>query len=161
MAVAPFNKSTFEDFNARLNNVSADSERQWGTLDATAMLRHLRFVFEASLGEVDTHGQAAPGLGWVPKTPGVRDLMFLISFKWFTDWPKGKLKAPKEWTPPSEQPFDEEGKQLLQKMEQFVDELAATPDKRTFSPLLGYIPLTKWSVVHGAHMNHHLKQFGV
>jgi len=161
MAEPAFTKSTFDDYKARLIKISADTDRQWGSMDATQMLRHLRFVFEASMGEVDTRGQAAPGMGFLAYIPGARQLGYLMAFKWFTDWPKGKLKAPDEWMPAADNAYDEEEKLLLKKMNQFVAELEDTPEKRAFSPLLGDIPLTKWSVVHGVHMNHHLKQFGV
>ncbi len=161
MSEPAFTRSTIDDYKARLTKVSSDSERQWGSLDTTRMLRHLRFVFEASMGEEDTHGQNAPGTGFLAYIPGARHLMFLLVFKWFTNWPKGNLKAPDEWTPTTDKAFDEEEKLLLKKMDQFIDELEATPDKQGFSPALGDIPLTKWSVVHGAHTNHHLKQFGV
>ncbi len=161
MAEPAFTRSTIDDYKARLTKISVDSERQWGSMDATRMLRHLRFVFEASMGEEDTHGQASPGTGFLAYIPGAQHLIYVLTFKWFTNWPKGNLKAPDEWTPTTENTFDEEEKLLLKKMDQFVDELEATPDKRAFSPLLGNIPLTKWSVVHGAHTNHHLKQFGI
>jgi len=161
MAEPAFTKSTIDDYKARLINLSADTERQWGSMDATRMLRHLRFVFEASMGEEDTHGQAAPGTGFLAYIPGARQLMFLLVFKWFTNWPRGSLKAPDEWTPSTENAYDEEEKLLLKKMDQFVETLEATPDKLGFSPALGNISMKKWSVVHGAHSNHHLKQFGV
>ncbi len=161
MAEPAFNRTTIEDYKARLAKISADTERQWGSMDATKMVRHLRFVFQASMGEEDTHGQAAPGTGFLAYIPGARPLLYLLVFKWFTDWPKGNLRAPDEWTPATDKQFDEEEKLLLEKMDQFVNELEATPEKKAYSPLLGDIPLTKWSVLHGVHTNHHLKQFGV
>ena len=161
MAEPAFTRSTIDEYKARLTKISVDTERQWGSMDATRMLRHLRFVFEASMGEEDTKGQAAPGTGLLPFIPGARTLMYLLVFKWFTDWPKGNLKAPGNWTPATDQSFDEEEKLLLQKMDQFIDQLESTPEKKAYSPLLGNISLAKWSVVHGAHTNHHLKQFGV
>lgn len=161
MGEPAFTKSTIDGYKARLTKVGVDTERQWGSMDATRMLRHLRYVFQASMGEEDTHGQAAPGTAILAYIPGSRHAMFYLVFKWFTNWPKGSLKAPGEWTPATDLSYDEEEKLLLQSMDKFVDELESTPDKTGFSPVLGDIPLTKWSFVHGAHSNHHLKQFGV
>ena len=77
------------------------------------MLRHARYVFEASLGEEDTQGQMAPGLSFTKFVPGARTMMYYAAFRWFTDWPKGKLKAPDAWTPACENTYDEEEKDVF------------------------------------------------
>jgi hypothetical protein len=42
-----------------------------------------------------------------------------------------------------------------------VQAVEADPNRRTLDPWLGMIALREWSKVHGLHLDHHLKQFGI
>jgi hypothetical protein len=140
MATYDLDRTTLAFFHERLSRLTAASPRQWGAMDVARMLRHLTFSFEMSLGE-----QVVPD-----KTiPVVRELIFLLFFRWFTTWP-----AP-------EGPFDQERAAMVDRMWRFVDALEREPDKAAINPGLGAIPLAKWSRVHGVHLDHHLRQFGV
>ena len=152
MATYDLDRSTLAFFHERLSRLTAATPGQWGAMDVDRMLRHLTFMFDVSLGE-----QVVPD----KTVPVVRDLIFLVFFRWFTTWPKGRFKGPAYTCPPPEGSFDTERAAVVDRMWRFVDLLEREPDKATINPGLGSIPLTKWSRVHGVHLDHHLRQFGV
>ena len=121
-------------------------------MDSTRAIRHLIFTFEMSLGIQQIKDTSKPI---------ARDLIYLLFFRWFTNWPKGKIKGPDFVTPPPKGNFESEQAKLLRIMSQFVDELERNPAKTGVNPGLGTITLAKWSRVHGVHNDHHLRQFGV
>lgn len=145
-------RETVGAFKDAIGKIQEDSERQWGTLTAHGMLRHLRHTFDVSLGAVDAEDES---------TPYVRGVVWVLFFEVFTNWPKGKLKAPAAFTPEPDEDFETEKGLLLERMDAFVDAYEDDPDQRAISPLLGNITLSKWSRLHGVHCRHHLKQFGV
>jgi hypothetical protein len=155
MALPLLTTENLEYFQEKLNALSADTPRQWGELEATRMVHHLRFVAELSLGEAKS--DEIRDISW----PVARTLMRWAFFHVITTWPKGKLKAPAYFTPESDDSFEDERQALLALLERFVDELETTPETRNLSPLFGRLTLTQWSRVHGVHFNHHFRQFGL
>jgi len=152
MARMDLNRATLTTFRARVGKVTDATPGRWGQLDATRMMRHLGFTLEMSLG-----------IARVPDTskPVVRELVYVLFFQWFTNWPKGKIKAPGFVTPPAKADFSVEQLETLRLMDRFVEEFEREPMRLSVNPGLGPIPLSKWSRVHGVHMDHHLRQFGV
>jgi hypothetical protein len=152
MATYDLDRTTLSFFHERLSRLTAATPRQWGTMDLARALRHLTFTFEMSLGE-----QVVPD-----KTiPVVRDLIYLVFFRWFTTWPKGRPKGPAYLCPPAQGEFESERAAVVDRMWRFVDLLEREPDRCAVNPGLGPIALTTWSRVHGVHLDHHLRQFGV
>lgn len=145
-------KETHPEFRERFEALSPDAAPAWGEMDAVRMLRHLRFMFEMSLGDVEEKDQSIPVL---------REAFWILTFYLFTDWPKGKLKAPKSFTPPADEDFDREREIFFEKMKQFVDAVAKDPARKELTPLFGPITMTRWQRLHGVHMRHHMKQFGL
>lgn len=152
MAKCDLNRSTLNAFQDRVRAISEGTPRRWGQMDAAHAMRHLIFTFEMSLGIQRIEDTSKPI---------ARDLIYLVFFCWFTNWPKGKIKGPAFVTPPPKGDFLAEQAELLRRMEQFVGDLEREPERVTVNPGLGAIPLTKWSRVHGVHTDHHLRQFGV
>jgi hypothetical protein len=152
MATYDLDRTTLAFFHERLSRLTAATPRQWGAMEIERMLRHLTFSFEMSLGEQTVSDRAVPV---------VRDLLFVVFFHWFTTWPKGRFRGPAYTCPPPQGDFDVERAAVVDRMWRFVDSLEREPDKNATNPGLGAIPLTKWSRVHGVHMDHHLRQFGV
>ncbi len=152
MARLDLNRRTLPEFTRRIGSLSAGSQRRWGKMDATRMLRHLTFTAEMSLGlsHVD------------PQTPAfARPIIYLVFFKLWTNWPKGKIKAPDAVCPPPMGDFESERRVLSARLNEFVDLLEREPARVATNPGLGPIPISKWSRVHGVHCDHHLRQFGV
>ncbi|MBI2432085.1 MAG: DUF1569 domain-containing protein [Candidatus Hydrogenedentes bacterium] len=152
MAGIPFNVQTLGTFEARLLSLQPESSRQWGTMDLVTMLRHLRFVFEVSLGE-----QRLPDESW----PVIRRAFYFLLFRALTNWPKGKIKAPAAFFPTPETDFEGEREALRAIMRRFAETARKHPEHRAVSTFLGAIPLREWVYVHGAHCNHHFRQYGV
>ena len=152
MATIDLNRSSAEGFIHRLKAISTSEQRRWGTLDPAELMRHLNYVFEASLGEQQ------PEKVFVPLP---RFALWYLFFVWFTRWPEGKIKAPESFCPDGDGALEEERARCVGALGRFVDALEATPDRKGFSPLLGSISLRRWSRVHGVHLAHHLRQYGV
>jgi hypothetical protein len=152
MAKPDLTRETLPEFAKRIETVDVEAERCWGTMEAPQMLRHLRGAFEISLGEIEVPD-------W--SIPVVRTMVRLMFFEWFTTWPKGKIKAPAEFFPPVENEFEKERALLLATMARFLDEAEQNPGKKTLNPALGKVSLQYWAHIHGLHLDHHLRQFGV
>ena len=152
MAKIDLNRSTLDDFAERVKSLDSESQRLWGEMDVVRMLRHLVFTVDMSLGNVEVES-------FTPKF--ARPLIYLLAFNWFTNWPKGKLKAPDWVCPDPEGDFLSERDLLLSRLGEFVDILETDPQRTGVNPGLGSIPMTRWSRVHGIHTDHHLRQFGV
>jgi hypothetical protein len=152
MATYDLDRTTLAFFHQRVSRLTAATARRWGTMDVTRALRHLTFMIEVSLGE-----QVVPDR----TVPVVRDLLYLVFFRWFTTWPKGRFKGPAYTCPPPQGDFEVERAAIVDGMWRFVDLLEREPDRVAVNPGLGPLALTKWSRVHGVHLDHHLRQFGV
>ena len=152
MAKLDLNKESGAAFKARVEQIQSVDQRQWGTMSPEETLRHLLFLLELSLGEREAEKLPVPMPGF---------LMWVLFFNWFTNWPKGKLEAPPAFFPAAQDDLTGARRACTEAIDRFVQQLEATPEQRGFSPLLGHIPLRKWARVHGVHMDHHLRQFGV
>jgi hypothetical protein len=154
MAKLNLDRSTLPAFTERVRAIQADTPRLWGQMDSTRALRHLIFTFEMSLGI-----QKIEDKTWKTK-PIVRELIYVVFYCWFTNWPKG-LKGPAFMTPEPKGGFADEQAELLRRMEQFVGDLEREPERVAVNPALGAVTLRKWSRALGVHCDHHLRQFGV
>lgn len=152
MKVTFLNKDTIDLFGDRINKIEADSRRRWGTLSPAGLMRHLTYTFDLSLGK-ETEKDISNIF--------TRTVLRYLFFHLFTKWPGGKIKAPDTFTPEPADDFEAERRRAIESMQAFAEALAAEPDRKTLSPLLGPIPLSYWSRVHGLHLNHHFRQFDV
>lgn len=151
MPVYPYTPESKTDFDQRLSGLKPDSERKFGKMDATQMLRHMRLSYETALGETDLEDARVP-LG---------KLVYHIITGPVKTWPGGALKAPDFWSPPAEHEFDEEKDLLTQSMERYLAKLADAPDEVHAHPMMGPLTVKEWSRLLGPHLNHHLRQFGL
>lgn len=152
MARLDLNRQTASTFRQRIQGIENDAQRQWGTMGPEKLIRHVTYLIEISLGE--KHAEKI----FVP-VPSI--LLWYVFFAWFTQWPKGKFQAPPSFLPPEEGNLEDARAACMTAIERFVDQLELTPGQRGYSPLLGNIPLTKWARVHGIHLDHHLRQYGL
>ena len=152
MARLDLNQETASEFIARINKIETAEQRQWGTMEPQQLLRHLTYLFEISLGEKKAEKIFMPMPTFV---------IWLLFFDWFTNWPKGKLEAPDSFFPDGEESVEAARNNCTEALHRFCAQLESAPDNQGFSPLLGNIPLRKWARVHGVHMDHHLRQYGV
>ncbi len=151
MGVQLFTRETAPDFRSRIEKISASTQPQWGSMDATKLMRHLSRSFEISLGEVEVKDEST----WVS-----RNILWYLFFYVFTNWPQG-IKAPEVFTPEPEGDFEKEKQILLESMERFLTALEREPERIALSPMMGPISLRNFARINGVHLNHHLRQFGV
>lgn len=152
MATKFFERASLPAYRARIMSLRPNSERRWGKMDATEMMAHLRRSLELSLNEIE----------------GIEDKSNLFTrtvMRWLAfhvlPWPKGKLKSPPMFFPEFHETFETEREKLLEAMERFIDELEADPEQTGLSPFFGPVTLHYYRRMHGKHMDHHLRQFGV
>jgi len=132
----------------RVRSLSATSNRQWGSLDVTGMLQHLRRSALMCLGELPVPSVNKRAFH---KFPLKHVLLYVLPF------PKGAPTAP-ELKPVGEVSFEEERAALLELLERIGTGVrdGMGPDH----PLFGPLSWREWGVLTYKHANHHLKQFG-
>jgi len=145
-------RETWPEFRARIESLTANAPRKFGSMDAHQMLRHMRNVHETALEEVSYPDHYIPV---------VSKAILFLSTRVMKTWPHGKIKAPDFWTPQVDGSFDEEREKLIACVERFLDRLDAQPDKIVRNPFFGNMSLRAWSLLNGIHFHHHLRQFGV
>lgn len=151
MPVILLTRDTQPQFASRLTAIKPDTKPRWGQMDATKLMRHLSRSFEISLNEVEAEDQS----NWFS-----RHIVKYLVFHLFTNWPKG-LKAPEVFTPEPTENFEKERQSALDAVERFLSIADKEPDRLGLSPFLGPQPMTYWRRIHGVHLCHHLRQFGV
>ena len=99
MAVRVLDQQNLSYFLGRIEKLSKDSPRKFGTMDVTKMMRHMRNAFETAMGETNLPDASKPFVG--------KFLYYVITHV-ITTWPGGRIKAPDYWTPPSDHSYEEE-----------------------------------------------------
>src|SRR5688572_10831877 len=132
----------------RLRSLSVSSIAQWGSMDVTGMLQHLRLSASMTLGELSV--------------PSANKRMFQVFplkhlILYVLPFPKGAPTAP-ELKPADSSSFEEERAALLELLERIGTGLrdGVAPDH----PLFGPLSWREWCVATYKHADHHLKQFG-
>ncbi len=151
MARIDLNTATLPEFERRVRTIESTAQRQWGTMSVAQMFAHLRIVFEVSLEERETTDESRAWL--LP-------FAWLLLFRIWTNWPKGRIKASRQFLDDSASDIETERALLLESMRRFVIRATAEPGRIVLEPMLGRISLKKWERVHGVHCDHHLRQFG-
>ncbi len=144
----PENKEYFAE---RIKRLKPDSPRQFGTMDANQMMRHMRNALETSMGEVTMPGKATPVVG--------KAAYFFITHVMKT-WPGGRIKAPDYWTPASDRDFEAEREALLGALDRFM-EFYVAGEPTAPHPMLGGLRLDQWARLNGLHFKHHFRQFAI
>jgi hypothetical protein len=136
----------------RLAAIQPDSQRQWGKLTAHGMMLHLRVTIEMSLEE-----REAPDISnAILRSWPVRMLLVHV-----LPIPKAKITAPDSLTPPPELDFDSERTLLVETLRRFAQVSEAQPHRRTRHLAFGRLTMRQWQILHGKHVDFHLRQFGV
>lgn len=135
-------------FKSRIERVTAGSERRWGGFTPPGMLAHLRTVLEMSLGELPCEDHS---------TFFSRNVILFMAVR-VMPFPKG-IKAPAKFTPDARE-LAMEHQALNAKLDQFMAALEKEPSRVTLHQVFGPMTLRYWSLLHGKHFDHHLRQFG-
>jgi len=143
--------STVDELVLRLGRVQPASTRQGGTMTPHEMLCHLGDSFSAVLGE----RTASPNDTWFSRTV-VKWIALHTSLTWPQGVPTRPEVNPKEnGTRPVE--FERDRARVLELMRSFVRPAA----QRAHHPTFGALTRDEWMRWGYAHVDHHLRQFGL
>lgn len=146
----PLNDQTAAAFRDRIARLTPDTPRRWGTMSSTAMLAHLRHAFDMSLGLVPVTDDS----NWF-----TRNVIFPVVFKLLA--PPRNIKVPAKYLPAGSEDFEAERQGAIEGMAKFLEALRDTPARIAINPGFGPLTLRDWALIHGKHVDHHLRQFGV
>jgi hypothetical protein len=141
-----------DTFERRLEALTPDTARRWGTLTAHEMICHLSDSFRGMLGDRSTSA--------APASAGQRQLMRFIALHTPLPWPKGIPTRPevdprRQGTKPAAFAADVADLRVL--MRRFVAPGAVYASH----PMFGALSRREWMLWGYRHLDHHLKQFGI
>lgn len=136
----------------RLERLTPETMRRWGTMTAHEMLCHLADSFRAMIGERQASMVAA--------SPFKRNAMRILALHLPMRWPRGIPTRPevdpkRGGTRPVV--FDADRRELVALMQRF----AADGVRHTSHPMFGEMPRRDWLIWGYRHVDHHLRQFGL
>jgi hypothetical protein len=146
-----FNKQDSEEFVARINKLNAQSEPQWGKMNAPQMLAHCNVVYEFAYE--DKHKKPGRFKKWILKMIAKPIVVSEKPYK------KNNRTAP-EFLMAGDKDFDAEKKRLLdyiKKTQQLGEDHFEGRESHSFGPLTS----DEWNIMFAKHLNHHLNQFDV
>lgn len=143
-----FNQESFSEIIDRMNQLSENSQKQWGKMSGGQMLHHCQGPLNIML-ENDDYG-LKPNL--------IAKLLFKRMLYNDAPFPKNMPTAKflKEAEP---RDFKSEKRNLLS----LLDDLKNQKDREDWKkhPGFGYFTKQQWGQMQYKHLDHHLRQFGV
>ena len=145
-----FDTNTYNETISRLNNLSPQSQRQWGKMDAAQMLTHCKEAVKIPLSDKPLPRMfIGILLGWMMKA------------NYYNEKPWGKnVPTLPGLTIKDERNFETEKQQLIALVHKFhqsgTDKVASFPH-----PFFGTLTKDQWGKGMYKHLDHHLQQFGV
>jgi hypothetical protein len=143
------------DLVERLLRLRPDATRKWGRMSCPQMVCHLGDAFRLPLGE---RPPSKPRDTWVMRT-----LVKWIALDTPMPWPRGRARTTPEidqvaggGTPPGE--FATDVAVLVDLIKRFA---AQDSDRRPPHPIFGRLSSREWRRWGWAHVDHHLRQFGL
>ena len=145
-----FDKSTYNEVLNRIDKVDAETQPDWGKMNAGQMMRHCQMPLELALGKTT-----------IPKPNFIMKLLMKSFKKGMYDdklWKKG-VPTPKQFRVEDERDFSIEKSKLTQ----LATEFYGTRDQKDREPHPGFGHFTydQWGQMQYKHLDHHLRQFGV
>lgn len=144
-----FDKPTQDTFLKRIEKLSATSQRKWGTMSVSQMLKHLSIAFSVPTGKLILPKDK---LFYLVANPIARYLMIKVMTKW-----------PKNMTTVDAFKVKEDPEFVASKVEfmnNLYDFLKANHLDGSH-PAFGVMSKELWGQAMAIHLNHHLEQFGV
>ena len=143
-----FDPATRLRIQRRIDRLTPQSERRWGTLSPERMICHLSDQVRIALGELPTRRGSGP-----MSFPPIRWLVIDVM-----PWPHG-TKGPAEAF--STQP--DEWRRDVATLNALLERFATHAGQRDWPdhPLFGRMTAARWGRLACKHFDHHLRQFGV
>lgn len=145
-----FQNGVLEEVIARMDNLTPQSQREWGKMNVSQMMAHCTETFEMATGRKNT-----PQL-FIGKILGP-----LLKGKYLSEKPFDKNSPTgKDFIISNERDFEIEKQKLKAIMNDFV---RGGLEKVTRHPhgFFGHLTPEQWGISMYKHMDHHLRQFGV
>jgi Protein of unknown function (DUF1569) len=144
-----FTEEKRQEYRRRVESVTLNSWRKWGTMEVDQMLHHLNLGCGGSQGFYDL-----PDESYLIS----RTLFKWIPVDWFPEQPVG-LRLSASFKIPRSQRFEfaHEKAQLLKILE--ADWNARTADAWKPHPMFGKMTPTEWGKLLQIHVEYHLRQF--
>lgn len=145
------NTATATELIARIERLTPETSRRWGTMTAHEMLCHLADSFRSMLGERQASMVAASRFK--------RNAMRVVALHLPMRWPRGIPTRPevdpkRGGTRPAV--FDADRREVISLIQRF----AADGVQYASHPMFGEMPRRDWLIWGYRHVDHHLRQFG-
>ncbi|MFN8262640.1 MAG: DUF1569 domain-containing protein [Chitinophagales bacterium] len=144
-----FNASTQSEIMQRINNLSASSQRKWGKMSVSQMLKHMTTAFAVPIEKIQVPREP---LYYVVANPIARWMMI----KAMTKWPKNMMTA-QAFLVKEDIDFEPAKKSFLETYQAFLQASSFNGSH----PIFGTMSKELWGDAMYIHLNHHLEQFGV
>lgn len=144
-----FNKADEEAMRKRIDRLSAASQRKWGKMSVSQMLRHMSVAFSVPTGKVQLPKDK---LYYVAANPFTRWVMIQLMPR----WPKN-MATVDAFIIKDDPAFETAKADFLAN---FNDFLKATSFPGSH-PAFGVMSKELWGQAMYIHLDHHLRQFGV
>ena len=145
-----FDTDTYNEVITRINNLTPESQRQWGKMEIAQMLAHLQAAFKVPLSNKPMPRMfIGRVLGWMMKSKLHND----------KPWSKGLPTAP-DFIIKDQRNFETEKKNIIEMIDTFYH---SGPDKigNFPHPFFGTFTKEQWGKAMYKHLDHHLQQFNV
>ena len=143
-----FDPAVKQEIINRINNLTHESQRQWGKMDVAQMLAHCQMPMGIALGLHTIKGN------WLMKL-----ILPLFKKNLYDEKPyKHGLPTDKSFIMTGQlKDFENEKNQLLEKINRFTESNMINEKH----PVFGKLTKEQWSKATWKHIDHHLMQFGV
>ena len=144
-----FDAAARSSIHKRIDQISVDTPRQWGTMDAGQMVCHVSDQLRVALGDLESVVK--------PSVLRFKPLRYLLVY--WLPWPKGKIQTAPEMLTTKPDTWREDVSSLHDLVDRVADADAAY--RWGPHPMFGSISRREWGLLCLKHLDHHLRQFGV
>jgi hypothetical protein len=149
-----FDPALAEGIKQRILRLTAESERQWGSMTPAQTLAHCTSSLQMAMGVIHPKPAAFPG-NFIGRL--IKPLVFGDDKPIRPNSPSLPELLP---TDPAQCDFEHERGLLITTIDSFVDKGAACCS-RSPHPFFGPLKPRQWAILMHKHVDHHLRQFGV
>jgi hypothetical protein len=147
-----FTKEVSEGLISRINQLTNETQRKWGTMSASQMLAHCIVTYEY-IYEPSKYKKPGLMMNLILKTVVKKAVTNEKTYK-------PNLRTAPDFIMKNDKNFDLEKKRLIDYINRVQQEGEAKFDGR-ISHSFGKLNKTEWNNMFYKHLDHHLSQFGV
>ena len=144
-----FSESDYNEIRKRIENLTANNQRQWGKMSVAQMLAHCSIGFEIAIGKLPFQDKSNFIMRTLVKTlvlSLVKKGNFWKNQRTFSIY---RIKGDRE--------FDLEKARLIESIDSFYK--LSNKNEIIRHPYFGNLSKDDWGVLQYVHTNHHLTQF--